>query len=243
MGDTNTGVAPQAAQAQQEHQVSLGENIQLGTQNQIPQAQSNYVPYDRFAQVIAERNELKQALQSGQVRPELQRFTQVQQTPQGIQPQSIGTVDDLLTAVSQMVENKLSQTYESRIKPVEEYVYRTQHGANLERYFSDPARSSVRQEMEAYYRQLDPQSQQFIDAQVLRGNTNWLDTIHAQVLSQKGMVAQQQATQSVQGMANVAQQPQPFRVIRQGEPTFEDIKQNALQTGNFKDVFKAISPK
>lgn len=234
MTDTAPAVAPQATQQPTNQQVFMGENIAQGSQ---PQAQQNpqYIPYDRFKQVIDQRN---------QYQAELQKLATQQQGYTDTTPQSgINTVDDLLGLVEQKLDARLNKVYEEKLKPVESYVHATQFNANVERYFSDQSKAAVRQDMDAYTATLDPDTQQLLVKQIRSGNTQLLDAIYYQVAAQRGANVQTQTTQNVASMANMAQQPQPFRVIRQGEPTFDDIKQNALQTGNFKDVFKAMSPK
>jgi hypothetical protein len=221
---------------QQEVQPQTVQNPEMGQNiEQIqPQAQGA-IPYSRFKEVIAQKNELAN---------KIAQYEQMLNQPQAQNPgqSQVNTVDDLLGVVDKLVEQKLNQAYEQKLKPVESYMQSTQFNSNVERYFGDPAKAQVRAEMDAYTATLDPQSQQFLKQQIMAGNTRMLDAIHYQILAEKGQFVQQQANQQAQGMASIAQQPQPFRVVRQGDPTLQDIKQNALQSGNFKNFFAAISP-
>jgi hypothetical protein len=228
----------QEVQPQTVQNPEMGQNIEQTVQ---PQSQGA-IPYSRFKEVIGQKNEL--AAKIAQYEQIL--ANQAVQQPAYQQPQSapqINTVDDLLGVVQSLVDQKLNQAYETKLKPVEGYMQNSQFTSNVERYFSDPAKAQVRAEMDAYTASLDPQSQEFLKQQIRVGNTRMLDAIHYQILAEKGQSVQQQANQQAQGMANIAQQPQPFRVVRQGDPTLQDIKQNALQSGNYKNFFAAIAPK
>jgi hypothetical protein len=215
------------AQPITEQNPEVGQNIE----------EKGAIPYARFKEVISQKNSLAGEL--NQIKAQLESM---QASPQAQSQPGISTVEDLLAHVQSLVDTKLNEAYETKLKPVESYVTESRFSSGVERYFSDPAKAEVRQEMDAYTAMLDPQSQQFLKQQIMNGNYRMLDAVYHQIKAEKGQSAQTQAYANAQGMAQVAQQPQPFRTIRTGEPSINEIKQGALQTGNFKEFFKSIAP-
>jgi hypothetical protein len=227
----NEQVVSQPTEAQPlEQNPEMGQHIE----QEVSLQDKGAIPYARFKEVIAQKNQLAERLS--------QLESRMQQAPTQAVQNEMNTVEDLLGMVQQMVDTKLNEAYETKLRPVESYMQNSQFSSNIERYFATPDKADVRAEMDAYTATLDPQSQAFLKQQIMAGNTRMLDAIYYQIKAEKGTQAQQQVQQQVQGMARHANQPQPFRTVRTGDPTISDIKQGALQSGNFRDFFNAIAP-
>jgi len=224
MDEQNQAQQPQATQP------TMGQEAQPQMEQQ-PQEQGN-IPYARFKEVIAQKNQLAAQLASLQQQPQTQAVQN-----------EVNTVEDLLSVVQKLVDTRLNEAYETKVKPVESYVQNSQFNANVERYFSDPKKAEVRAEMDAYTATLDPESQRFLKAQLVNGNTRMLDAIFYQIQAERGHQVQTQAQAQTRGMAEAAAHPMPFKTIRTGEPSLGDIKQSAIQTGDFKNFFHSIAPK
>lgn len=208
--------------------------------NQAPQEQAAQVPqaipYSRFAEVVAERNALRD--QVGQI------VMQPQQAP--VQPSigvGINTVEELLAAVDRSVEGKLNNAYQSRLAPLENNIkdYRFQN--TVEGYFaSSPEKSQLRADMDSYTASLTPQEQQFLKDSIAQGRTQWLDNIYHTVATQKQSSLVNQANQQSQQSAGIAQTPTQYRTLGQVQPSLGDKIQNAKQTRNWSSVFQSMVP-
>lgn len=200
---------------------------------QAPQA----IPYDRFASVIAERNQLRDQL--NQVATQM-----VQAQPQPSTPvQGINTVEDLLSVVEQKVSARLGDAERTRLQPLENQLkdYRFQN--TVEGYFaSSPEKAQLRADMDAYTASLTPQEQAFLKDSIANGRTQWLDNIYHSVATQRQNSLVNQATQQSQQVAGIAQTPTQYRTMGQVEPTLGDKINHAKQTRDWSSVFQSMVP-
>jgi hypothetical protein len=225
--------------------------MKLANQAQAPQAQpaqpavSNAVPYDRFQEVIQEKNQLRGEVEN------LKRMMSGIQTAvnpnQGNVPQ-INTVEDLVKYTEQIAEKKANERaevyYNQYIAPIQQERMVGNYTSAVEGYFaSDPEATSVRAEMDAYTATLSPQARQQLIAQVLSGDRLTLDGIKYRVMSEKQKQIQGVVGQNVAQQAAQAGEPTPFRVIKpepQGpQQAFESAKKGDT---SWSDFFTQLGP-
>lgn len=188
---------------------------------------SNHVPYDRFKEVVEERNKLIEALQSIQ-----QPAQQVSQpsVQQGVDYSNM-TAEQYAKYLEQKMDSKLASVYQEKVAPLNDYVNNLQFSNKVESYFSDPERAKLRAEMDAYTATLTPYEQQTIKQSVLSGNTRRLDEIYYTVANERQRQAQGLANQQIQNTIPQATSPQGYRTINTVAPSFNEKLSKAAQQG------------
>jgi hypothetical protein len=184
---------------------------------------SNHVPYDRFKEVVEERNKLLQAIQQAQ--------QPVQQPVTGQVDYNNMTAEQFAKYIEQNVENKLNSVYQEKVAPLNDYVTNLQFSTKVEHYFSDPEKAKLRAEMDAYTATLTPYEQQAIKQSVLSGNSRRLDEIYYTVANERQRYAQGLANQQIQQTIPQATSPQGFRTINTVAPSFNDKLSKAAAQG------------
>lgn len=195
----------------------------------------NAIPYHRFKEVNEQKNLLAQ---------EVALLRQQMVAPQSRQtgPQ-VETVEDLFKVMDERLNGKAKEFEEQRLKPLEQKIQTQNFDNNVDRYFANPEKAAVRDQMDAYTATMGADERDFLISQVAKGNMRLLEAIYHQVRSEAQGNTQAQAQAQANATAKVATQANPYRVIRDGQQSIQDLKQNAIQSGNFKSVFEALAPK
>lgn len=207
-------------------------------------AVSNAVPYDRFQEVIQEKNQLK-----GEVEKLTRMMSGIQSavSPNQSGVPQINTVEDLVKYTEQIAEKKANERaemyYNQYIAPIQQERMAGNYQSAVEGYFaSDPEAHSVRAEMDAFTATLSPQARQALVSQVLSGDKLTLDGIKYRVMSEKQKSIQGAVSQNVMQQAAQAQQPQPFRVIKPEPQGPQQAFEQAKSDGNWKGFFTQLGP-
>ena len=194
--------------------------------NQQSSAPVQSVPYDRFQQVIQQKNEMAQRLAAY----EAQQQAQVAQQPAS----QINTVDDLLNVVMSSVDQKLNQAYDTKLKPIEEHVTKTNLVANVERFYAgQPEAAKVRGQIDQYFDTLTPDYQNFIKQSIVKGDTSVMNNLYYAVIAQNRAQSNQVVQQSVQQQAVMAGSPQPYMTLQANPVSFQDKIKNAAAAGPY----------
>ena len=218
---------------------------QANTQSQpAAPAVSNAVPYDRFQEVIQEKNQLK-----GEVEKLTRMMSGIQSavSPNQSGVPQINTVEDLVKYTEQIAEKKANERaemyYNQYIAPIQQERMAGNYQSAVEGYFaSDPEAHSVRAEMDAFTATLSPQARQALVSQVLSGDKLTLDGIKYRVMSEKQKSIQGAVSQNVMQQAAQAQQPQPFRVIKPEPQGPQQAFEQAKADGNWSGFFTQLGP-
>lgn len=195
----------------------------------------NAIPYHRFKEVNEQKNLLAQEV--ALLRQQMGSVTQPKQSGQ------VETVDDLIRVMDERLNGKAKEFEEQRLKPLEQKIQTQNFDNNVDRYFANPEKAAVRDQMDAYTATMDEEDRAHLMARVAKGDMRRLNEIYHQVRSEAQGNTQAQAQAQANATAKVATQANPYRVIRDGQQSIQDLKQNAIQSGNFKSVFEALAPK
>ena len=209
----------------------------------IAQQQVQSIPYSRFAEVVAEKNATKTQLQA--MEQKLQQMANViSGGQQGSLPQ-FQTAEELVAYVNKQVDDKLEAAKKEYIEPIQQRDKLMTYNSIVEGYFSQRQEAAqIRHQMDAYTATLPQEEksllQEMIVGQGLRGRTDALDWIYSVVASQNQNQIQQATEESRQTQANQAFSPQPYRVMRQVEPTTQESIAQAIQKNRLKPDFSGV---
>lgn len=215
--------------AQQVAQDTQAVAPQPAVQTEQASAPVQSVPYNRFQEVIQQKNELAQRLAAIEA--------QIGQQPQVVQQDAtpqLNTVDDLLNVVRQDVKKELDQAYASKLKPIEEQFTRTSLVNNVERFYaSQPEAAKVRGQIDQYFDTLPADYQNFIKSSVIKGDSSVLNNLYYAVIAQNRTQSNQVVQQNVQRQAPTAGSPSPYMTINATPISFQEKIKNASQGGAY----------
>lgn len=214
------------------------------------QAQSEYVPYDRFQKVIEDRNQL-----ADQVANLSDKFNQIlsKQADQHLKEPlpNFETTDQLVSYIDRMTDQKLQAqmqaAYEKEIRPIKEKELQMTYLNGVESYFARNQRAAaLRDEMDRYTANLSPIRQQAIVNDVLDGRFDALDEVFYLVSAKNQDKIEGIATKSQQQQVNQAYNPNPYKQQRSVAPSLGDYKSNAIEQarqtgrGDFSPFFQGL---
>lgn len=241
MSDNNDAVLSQENVSVNEVNQPSGE-IQSDAQNseqgnKIPES----VPYDRFAEVNREKNELRQKYEeqialTNQYAQSTTDYINQQQNTQPVQEPQIETVDDVMSYINSKIEE--------RVKPIEQQRFVESYENNVKSWFNqDKQANEIKDQIDSYYTNLPDYRQQSIVDAVSRGDVSVLNEIKNTVMLQHNNNLKSMANESVANDINKMVSPQSKKVIRDGEPSMNDLINEGAKTGNFDQFFSAFSQK
>lgn len=225
---------PQVAQQQTTPAQAVGTNNIV--QPEVHSAVSQSVPYDRFREVIQQKNQLAQEVEQYRAQMAQSQY-QPQQTMQQQTPQ-INSVDDLINVVRSDVKSEirreLEQAYQTRLKPMEDRITRTDLVTNVERFYAgNPDASKVRGQIDQYFDTLPPTHQNFIKDSITRGDSSVMNNLYYAVIAQNRTQSNQVVQQAVQQQAQMASMPSPYMTMQSTPLSFQDKINQASKGGAY----------
>lgn len=211
------------------------ESVNVAPQPTPVQAPVNAIPYDRFKEVVDQKNQL--AAQLNEYQSVLQQSHATRQDTN--QPQ---TVDDLMNVVNSQVEKKLQDAYNTRVAPLEKTIQEQAFTSQLANYFSSPEKAQFFDDINAYTATMRPEEQSFLRSQIIAGNTRWLDTIYHTVRVSKQSNAQNAANQVAAQSANYAQSPTQYKQVVTPSLSRQERIAQAQKTGDWSSFFAPLVP-
>lgn len=213
--------------ATETQQVQQPVQVQAQVVNQQASAPVQSVPYNRFQEVIQQKNQLAQEIEALRAQVQPQTMTQ--------QPASqINTVDDLMNVVRSDVRKELDQAYQQKLKPIEDQIQRSNLVANVERFYAgNPEVAKVRGQIDQVFDTLTPEYQRFIKGSVSKGDYTPLNNLYYAVIANNRTQSNQVVQQSVQQQANLAGSPSPFMSVQPTPVSLTEQIQNASKTGAY----------
>jgi hypothetical protein len=198
--------------------------------NNAPEA----VPYERFSQVNAEKNTLKQELEqqralNNQLSQNVNEYLESQKT-QNVEPSPIETVDDVMSFINKEIDN--------RVKPIEEQRKQETYVNNVNNFFSsDKEASGIRDQIDSYYNNLPSYRKEGIVEAVSRGDVSVLNEIKNTVAMQHNINLKNMASEAVSNTSAKTLSPNANKVVRETAPGLSDLVSQGKKEGNFDGFF------
>jgi len=207
----------------------------------VQEQTDNRIPYDRFQEVISQKNAL--AEKAAKLEQTLAQVSTTLNPNQGI-PQ-FETAEQLARYIEEKttknVQDQIQQAYQQYIAPIQQERVMSQYGNGVEKYFaSDPQAAQVRAEMDRETAVLPEWKKQAIIQGVMNGDYEMLNNIKARVLESRAKEVQSQTNNYLHGSVPMAQAPQPFRTVGTIPASKHDLIQQAKQTKDWSGVFNSL---
>lgn len=222
-------------------------NQSAGTEGVPEQAQSSEqvnnipetVPYDRFSQSIAEKNEIKrkyeeQVALNNELSRNVNQYLETQVSQNTVEQPNFETIDDVTRYIDSQVEN--------RVKPIEEQRKQEKYINNINSYFSSNGEAAgLRAQIDQYYDRLPTYRKEAIVESVSRGDVTVLDELKSYVALQHNNNVQNMANESAMSDVNRTMVPNANRIVRETPPGMGDLISKGKETGNFGSVFQQLA--
>lgn len=208
---------------------------------QVQEHTDNRIPYDRFQEVISQKNAL--AERAAKLEQTLAQVSSTLNPNQGL-PQ-FETADQLAKYIedktAKNVEEKIQQAYQQYIAPIQQERMLSTYGNGVEKYFaSDPQASAIRAEMDRETATLPEWKKQAVIQGVMNGDYELLNNIKAKVLESRAREVQNQTNSYLHATAPMAQAPTPFRTMGVIPASKHELIQQAKQTKDWSSVFSSL---
>ena len=213
-----------------------GQNVNTVEVAPVEPQQPQSIPYSRFAEVVAQKNEYAQRLAA----------IQQPQQPAAVNADPYANINDiqgLVNAVKQETLKEVQSQYQREVLPIKQQLESQAFNGVVENYFSSPEKAQLRQDMDNYTASLPENEKQFLKQAILQGRTQYLDHIYYTIANQKQMQMQQMASQNANQNSAAAQTPQQYRTAVMPQQTLHDKIGNAQQSGNWSSVFDSLVPR
>lgn len=207
-----------------------------GSSSQPVPPERGPVPYDRFAEVNAERNQLKE--QVNQLVHQVQSISQNLQQKEQPQPNpatpAIETIEDLVAYVKQNVESDL--------KPVKETLRLEKIARGVESYFASNAEAAqLRNAMDEYTANIPEYRKAMILDSIERGDRSVMDEIFYTVKSRTSTNSQSRAAANARSEAASIGVNSSMRTIPRTAPTSGDLIRKGIETNDFSEYFSKFA--
>jgi hypothetical protein len=207
---------------------------------QVPQEEGNRIPYDRFQEVVHQKNAL--AEETAKLR---QTLAQVSSTLNPNQSPQFETAEQLTRYIEEKtnknVQEQIQAAYQQYIAPIQQERMLSAYGNGVEKFFaSDPQASAIRAEMDRETALLPEWKKQAVIQGVMNGDYELLNNIKARVLESRAKEVQNQTNNYLHGSVPMAQAPQAFRTVGTIPASKHDLIQNAKQTKDWSGVFNSL---
>ena len=183
---------------------------------QVPQAQSDShtVPYDRFQEVIQQKNAL--ADKAAKYEQLLGQVNSTLNPNQGL-PQ-FETAEQLVKfnreETQRLIADAENRFVKQYIEPNQQREMLSTYGNGVEKFFaSDPQAAAIRAEMDRETAVLPEWKKQAVIQGVMNGDYELLNNIKARVLETRAKEIQSQTNNYLHGSVPMAQAPTPFRTM------------------------------
>ena len=216
----------------------VNEQVAQPIEQQAPAGPPSNIPYDRFSQVVHQRNELQDKYSN--LETEVSRIKEAITGPQNT-GSNFESVDDLLKHVDSQVEQKLARAYQERIVPLEQERLVATYNNAIEGYFSrNPQAAKLRGEMDSYTASMGQATKDSIQNAVLQGDNSMLDMIYTKARSDKDNQLQGYLSTQQTRQVNQVAQATPYKAIRTPQTTKQDVYSMAREQNSMKPVFSQL---
>ena len=206
----------------------------------VPQEQGNRIPYDRFQEVVSQKNAL--AEETARLR---QTLAQVNSSINPSQAPQFETAEQLAKYIedktNKNVQEQIQSAYQQYIAPIQQERMLSAYGNGVEKFFaSDPQAAAIRAEMDRETAVLPEWKKQAVIQGVMNGDYEMLNNIKARVLESRAREVQSQTNSYLHGSVPMAQAPQPFRTVGTIPASKHELINNAKQTKDWSSVFNSL---
>ena len=211
------------------------------------EAGSNSVPYDRFAQVNAQKNEAVRETEAlkGKVvsmQEQLNALAVKNSDPNGDlgEMPEFDSVPDLVKYMDKRVEERVSQVLE----PMQQQTKQANVASAIGQYFADNKDAAkIQTQMDDYTKTFsEGRRNSFVDA-IGRGDTSVLDEVYYATAAKNRSQVQTQLNKQAQTEANTVSEPANFRSYPKKAPSAEDLIESAKKRNDFSDVWQNLAKK
>lgn len=201
------------------------------------QQEHNSVPYQRFQEVNAQKNEYKQQLDQTIANINEYMASQNATNQQSVQEEPVGnieTVEDVLALVDKKVQEKIA--------PIQKQRQDEMYTNTVKSYFSSNQEASqLKDQIDSYYDSLPDYRKKSIYEAVSFGDTSVLDEIKNTVSVQHNSNLMDMTNSAVAKDVAMAASPQNTKKNVVNQPTLTDIKDSGKKSGDFGSYFKAFA--
>ena len=201
-----------------------------GKENSVPET----VPYNRFSEVNARKNELeKQSIEDQALIKSLSQnvneYLETNKAPESNEDPQIETIDDVMSYINKAVD--------SRVKPIEEQRLIETYTNNVESFFSsNKDAESMRGQIDEYYNNLPSYRRESIVTAISKGDTSVLNEIKNTVALQHNKNITNMTQEAVLNDATRTMSPNASKIVKESKPGFSDLIKKGKETGNFDSV-------
>lgn len=232
--------APQAPVQLDAQQYQQTGPAQAQTPNQPAPAPVSNVPYDRFSQAIAEKNQYKQAVEV--LSQQLNQVKGAVQAPSNQSLPQFQTADELVAYVTKKAEEiadtKLKTAYDQYIAPIEQERVAARVNSTVQNFYAgNPDAASLKTEIDQTFDSLTENDRNAIIQSIGAGNTFFLDSLYRTVASKRSQNVQNLTQEQIKQQTNQALSPNMYRTVRTVEPS----RAEHIANGNFREVFAGIA--
>lgn len=221
--------------------VPLPQQVAPAATAPVQEHTDNRIPYDRFQEVISQKNAL--AEETAKLRQTLAQVSSTLNPNQGM-PQ-FETAEQLTRYIEEKtnknVQEQIQAAYQQYIAPIQQERMLSTYGNGVEKFFaSDPQAASIRAEMDRETALLPEWKKQAVIQGVMNGDYELLNNIKARVLESRAREVQNQTNNYLHGSVPMAQAPTPFRTMGSIPASKHELINNAKQTKDWSGVFNAL---